>query len=413
MSKLKSVVKKIVPEKFLRKLKAAAINKIVNRIKKVEIDSRNLGELDWGINLIGPIGGATGLGQSLRLVEKVIGETRIPYGIVDYSLNVKNKIDTTIYSEKCEEKLNYYINLWHVNPSDFAQAYFKFWKKSFDGHYNIAFWLWELEDFPDEWIPYCNLLDEIWTPSEFISEAIRKKTSKPVFTIPYFVTAPVDLDKYGRDYFRLPKDKILFLMMYDMQSIRERKNPDGVLKAFRKAFSTNNNEVGLVIKVNSASKLLLEELKQQIAEYTNIYLIVDNLEKIQVNSLVACTNVYVSLHRAEGFGLVIAEAMLNHVPVIATNWSANTEFMTEEIACMVSYEMKTIQKDIYSYKSGNRWAEPNIDQAAIYMRTLAEDEEKRNEMSNKAYQYIVKKLSLTQARTKITTRLDEIANEKK
>ena len=283
---------------------------------------------------------------------------------------------------------------------------------SFDGRYNIAFWLWELEEFPNEWVPYINLLDEIWTPSEFISTALRKKTEKPVYTIPYCVTAEADTETYGRTYFQLPEDRFLFLMMYDAQSIQERKNPMGVIQAFQKAFSPERTDVGLVIKVNSADSGTLKKIRQAAGAYDNIYLILDNLEKIQVNSLIACVDVFVSLHRAEGFGLVLAEAMLNHVPVIATNWSANTEFMDEESACMVDYKLVTLERDIYPYRRGNRWAEPNLREAASYMARLAEDRSYYEDKSERAYRSIKQELSMDTVCGKMKDRLRDIRDGK-
>ena len=111
--------------------------------------------------------------------------------------------------------------------------------------YNIGYWLWELEEFPKEWLPAFHLLDEVWTPSEFISQNLRKYTDKPVYTLPYSVTAPADA-AYDRDYFHLPKDRFLFLMMYDSGSGMVRKNPLGAIEAFKQAFDRGNKQVGLV-----------------------------------------------------------------------------------------------------------------------------------------------------------------------
>ena len=161
-------------------------------------------------------------------------------------------------------------------------------KRMWDYRYNIGFWLWELEEFPDEWLPCIQCLDEIWTPSEFISRTIRKKTDKPVITIPYYVEAPITR-KYEREDFDLPVDKFLFLMMYDKNSMTERKNPKAVLHAYQRAFQ-NNEPVGLVIKISNCNKNELQELKKELKEYGNVYFVTDILNRDQVNSCLLYTS---------------------------------------------------------------------------------------------------------------------------
>lgn len=402
---MKPLLKRVVPKPVLQFGKQYLTKRITREISHIKTTPYCEDAFPPGINLIGPVDSATGLGQSFRLIERVIRDVNIPYLIYNSAPNAPNKIDSSCYKDRISSDLKYSINLWHINLSEFAQTYAAMGKGAFDQHYNIAFWLWELEDFPDEWVPFINLLDEIWTPSEFISKSIRKKTNKPVYTIPYYVTAEIDKGKYDREYFGLPKEKFLFLMMYDSLSVRERKNPEGVIKAFKKAFSPEQENVGLVIKINSAGEKEIEWIRRQLQGYKNVFLINRNMEKIEVNSLVACADVLVSLHRAEGFGLVLAEAMLNHIPVIATNWSANTEFMNEEVACMVGYKLKELEKDILPYRKGNRWAEPDILEAAEYMKKLFEDRMFYQDISKRGKAYLCSMLGNARIKKIIERRL--------
>jgi len=188
----------------------------------------------------------------------------------------------------------------------------------------------------------------------------------------------------------------------------ERKNPIGVIKAFKKAFSRENNDIGLVIKVNNPRQCDIEKIKHETAGYSNIFLLTEVHTKAQVNALISCVDVYVSLHRAEGFGLVPAEAMLLGTPVVATNWSANTEFMNQETACLVDYTFVSIDKTFGPYQPGNRWAEPNLDSAAGHMRNLALDENLRNEMSQNAKRYIQEHFNARTAGERLKQRLNEV-----
>lgn len=401
----KPVLKKVVPKPILQWSKRRITARITKQIGQTEVTPYRRDAFPNGVNLIGPVKSATGLGQSCRLVERVLRETGVNYLLYNLSLDKEKRIDDLQYKDKLKQQLEYSVNLWHINLSEFAQTFAIMGKEAFDDHYNIAFWLWELEDFPDEWTPFINLLDEIWTPSEFVSDSIRKKTNKPVYTIPYYVTAKADTGKFNRAFFKLPQDRFLFLMMYDARSVRERKNPEGAIRAFQEAFSPEQEDVGLVIKANFADAGEMRLLQKQIDGYSNIYLINKNMEKLQVNSLIACSDVFVSLHRAEGFGLVLAEAMLNHVPVIATNWSANTEFMDSSVACMVGYHLEKIEKDIPPYKCGNYWAEPDIEEASFYMKRLREDREYYEQIKENACSYIRTKLGINKTKELMKERL--------
>ena len=410
ISVIKKIARQMISASVRYNVKQIMIRPIVKEMAKVKIEPYYQNNLLDGVNLIGPLRSATGLGQSFRLLEKVWSGTQIPYYIVPFEGNTENFEDDKAYAQKITKDLKCKINFWHINPSEFYKVYKEFGKKGFDGHYNIAFWLWEVEDFPSEWMAAINLLDEIWTPAEFISQAIRKITDKPVYTLPYAVTAESNTKKYDRKYFGLPEDKFLYLMMYDTFSIKERKNPEGVISAFKEAFEKERDDVALVMKVNSASDEDWRYINNLIEPYKNVYFVDRNLSKIEVNSLIADTDVFVSLHRSEGFGLVMAEAMLNHTTCISTNWSANTEFMNKDVACMVDYEMTTIEKFIPPYKKGYRWAEPDIHQAAEYMKKLADDREYCKELSDLAYDYITDKLSKEKAIQKIAVRIEQICD---
>ena len=263
-----------------------------------------------------------------------------------------------------------------------------------------------MEEIQEHWKKFFPMLDEIWTPSEFISNNLRKVTDLPVYTMPYCVEAPVD-EALNRKYFGLPEDKFLFLVMYDSNSTIERKNPTGAIRAFRKAFK-NNPGVGIVVKINNAKPRDIERLNHMLKGCTNVYFITETLSKVEVNSLIKQVDVFVSLHRAEGFGLVMAEAMIVGTPVIATNWSSNTEFMNSDVACMVDCGFITLEKDSPPYKKGSVWADPDVVQAARYMRKLYKEPAYYEHLKKKAQEYIIEKLSMENAVSALEKRVGEI-----
>lgn len=412
-AKCKPVLVKVIPIDWLRKAKDKLVERKTRKLLNEKIEPFSPDKYKDGINLIGSIKADTGLGQSSRLIADILDHTGRDFGVYNYYDSPDLSMTDTSYDYKISQDLPYNINIVHINAGELTVGFMQLGKKVFDNRYNIAFWLWEQETFPDEWTGCIGLVDEIWTPAEFVSESIRKKTDKPVITIPYAVQAPTD-DRFDREYFGLPQDQYLFYMMYCSSSEMERKNPIGVLEAFKKAFGKENQEVGLVIKINgSEDETELQKIKAYLDGYNNIYFITRNMSKVEVNSLVKCVDVLVSLHRAEGFGLGMAEAMLVGTPVIATNWSANTEFMNPDVACMVDVRLIELDRDYGLFRKGTRWADADIDQASLFMTRLYEDREYAEELAKKAKKYIDDKLSMENAVKLMNNRIEQIYSEHK
>lgn len=407
---LKPVLLKVFPIELLRKLKGKMISNSFGKLEELNILPYEANRYEKGVNLIGNIKAETGLGQSCRLVASALQETKVPMNVYQYTQLGTQKTGDASWDDKISDTLPYDVNLIHINPHELGITYLQMDKSVWDYRYNIAYWLWELEEFPDEWTPCFHCLDEIWAPSEFICDAIRKKTDLPVHCMPYHVEAVIHKESKRAD-FHLPEDKFLFLMMYDHSSVMERKNPLGVLKAFKQAFARDNDKVGLVIKINNPTKEDEQRIGEILDGYTNVYLIKETLDRDAVNSLTKCVDVVVSLHRAEGFGLVLAEAMLLGTPTIATNWSSNTEFMNEDVGCMVDAKLITIEKDMPPFKAGNRWADPDISQAAGYMVKLFEDKAFYQELAVKAKKHAEEVLGMERASGLMEQRLREIREE--
>lgn len=405
---IKSTIKKFLPESILRLYGKIIFDyRFIKLKRKIDLGQKSCQEYGLGINLIGPIRAAMGLGQSCRLLADILDHTKYEFAIKEVSLgNGVRNLDHTYDSKICDD-MKYNINIFHIEPFELMSGAPQMGEKVWNGRYNIAFWLWEIEKFPKAWKKSFDLIDEIWTPSEFTSSCLRKYTNKPIYTIPYCVSAPTD-EKYGREYFDLPQECFLFLCMYDTNSTMERKNPSAVIKAFQQAFSSNDNHVGLVLKMNNPKSKDIELIEEIVGEYKNVYLITDVMDKIVVNSLIKCVDVFVSLHRAEGFGLVMAEAMLNGTPCIATNWSSNTEFMNDEVACMVDYQFVTLKKAFPPYEKGIRWADPNVGHAAYYMKKLYQDGNFYYQIANRAKKYIETKLGMQSAVELVQQRIDDI-----
>ncbi|WP_229724940.1 glycosyltransferase family 4 protein [Paenibacillus abyssi] len=331
-----------------------------------------------GVNIIGYSRAEMGIGESCRIAAKCFSTTETPFGIVNFTgTNSARMMDTTWIHKEIEKPI-YNVNVFHINAEQMTEIYAKYGNDIFDNRYNIGYWHWELQDFPDGWKESFSLVNEVWVPSTFVADAIAMKSPVPVVKIPHGIEVRIEEER-NRSYFGLPEQAFLFLTMYDLKSYQERKNPKASIEAFKQAFSPDNESVGLVIKVNSAKgdSEEMRILSDLIANYKNIYLIRETLTRNDTNSLLSVTDCYVSLHRSEGFGLGLAEAMYLGKPVIGTNWSSNTDFMDHNNSCPVNYKLIRLGVNHGPYESHQYWADPDVEHASQYMTRLVNDENYR------------------------------------
>lgn len=403
----KYLLKKLLPIGLLRIVKEFIVNMKMRAYERKPLEKEDFLEKELGVNLIGDIKAEIGLGQSVRLLANQLNLSKYPFTVYDFQLGDNVRRQDLSWEHKITNKNPYAINLFHINFPEVGLAYMYLNPAIWEKRYNIAFWVWELEEFPKQYVETVKFFDEIWTPSEFASNSVRKITSKPVITIPNYVTATCN-DVFDRKHFGLPEDAFLYLAMFDTNSTMSRKNPMGAIDAFKKAFDKKDKSVGLVVKMNNPKQENIDYLNSILDGYDNVYYISKVMDKEEVNSLIKCVDVFVSLHRSEGFGLVMAEAMLLKTACIATNWSSNTEFMNEEIACMLPYKMIEIEFTDGCYEKGGIWADPDVDVAAKYMKKLKNDTEFYNAIVEKAYESVSVQLGKERIVSMIEDRLAEI-----
>lgn len=408
---IKDIAKRILPDEVIVRMKSLLGAQNNRRMKKrlETVAPYQSGRYPAGINLIGDIKAETGLGQSMRILAEILEKAAVPFCIIQVDSPGGLEQSDSRWEHRIAGQAVYSINLLHINPNVWAEIYGALPQELLDGRYQIGYWLWELEDFPKEWAPCIETVDEIWAPSEFICASIRKETEKPVIRVPYIIRAEKE-EHYGRNHFHLPEKQFLYLVMYDFKSISERKNPAGAISAYKQAFPTENKEAGLVVKVNHLKGgRELQKLKEELRDYENVYFLTENMSRAEVESLIAVSDVLISLHRSEGFGLPMAEAMALGTPVICTNWSATAEFMDKTCACLVKYRLITLQKRIGPYPGGSRWADADAAQAAEYIRLLYEQKARYIEIRENAQRKIHEYLSFEKVRDVIGERMNYIS----
>ena len=238
----------------------------------------------------------------------------------------------------------------------------------------VACWFWELETLPAAWRPWIERMDAFIAPSGFIAQSLGAATDKPVLLVPQPVERLPGVVMSKAD-FGLDEAAFVFLTMLDLNSTLDRKNPEGAIMAFKRAFPPDSGGVRLLVKVSNGRRhpVLLHRLLALAASDKRIIIRDAVLATPHAQALQAACDAYVSLHRAEGFGLALAEAMLAGKPVIATGWSGNMQFMDETNSCLVGYQLVPIARTSYPHAEGQRWAEPDLDDAARWMANLVAD----------------------------------------
>ena len=329
-----------------------------------------------GMNIVGFLRADLGVGESARCMARASDAAGIPGALVPLRLNCKNPQTDDSFAARLQEDNPHAVNVIHVDPPASRDIDHHHGKAFRSGKYNIGYFAWELPDFPDAWTSAFDYFDEIWCPSDFTSAAVRQKCPLPVLTMPHAIgfARPKERPAELRARFGLPAEKFLFLTLFDLNSYAARKNPQGAITAFRNSGLVGDN-AALVIKVHNAAGNPNDyaSLKASVRDLPGTIMITETLSRPDVYALEAACDCFVSLHRSEGFGLAVAECMYLGKPVISTDWSATAEFVHADNGCPVRAATVALDQAHGPYAKGGTWAEPDVRQAADWMRAMFRD----------------------------------------
>lgn len=265
--------------------------------------------------------------------------------------------------------------LMHVNGPMLPWGMFALGRRAVAGKRVIGFWNWELPVLPADWGRGYRFVHGIWASSRFVAGAVaRPGGGPPVAVVPYPVPDP-DPAPLGRAAFGLPEGAFVALTVFDASSTPERKNPLAAIRAHAMAFGDRPDRL-LVVKTHSTATAgpAWREVAEAAAAQPNVRLLDQEMTRAELWALERAADLFVSLHRSEGVGLSLAEAMRLGRPVLATGWSGNMDFMDAGSAALVGYRLVPAAdaRGVYSVP-GAVWAEPDLGEAASWLRHLAED----------------------------------------
>ncbi len=329
-----------------------------------------------GLNIAGFLTAELGVGESARCMVRAADAAAIPSALVPLKLNCKNRLADRTFADRLQDANPYDVNVIHVDPPASRDLDHHHGPAFRRGRYNIAYFAWELPEFPDTWVPSFDYYDEIWCPSDFTAAAIAMKSPLPVLTMPHSIAlVPPDAPPAElRARFHLPRDPFLFLTLFDLNSYAARKNPRAAVEAFRRS-GLAGPHAALVIKVQNVAgnEADFAALQAGVRDLPGTVLLTETFSRADITALQAACDCFVSLHRSEGFGLAVAECMLLGKPVISTDWSATAEFVTAENGCPVRARLVTLEQSHGPYAKGSTWADPDPTHAAEHMRRLFSD----------------------------------------
>jgi glycosyltransferase involved in cell wall biosynthesis len=271
--------------------------------------------------------------------------------------------------------------------------------------------MWELAVYPSEWATEISRFDEVWVASRFTEDAVRHAVPLPVIRMP-LGTEPQLSTFLSRRHFAIPEAPFVFLFIFDFLSYIERKNPFAVLEAFRRLTrSAGALNVHLVVKTNNSNARLSDcrRLTDALTPVLNRVTVIDRtMTDNEIKNLVRCCDCFLSLHRSEGYGFSLAEAMYFQKPVIATAYSGNLEFMTQDNSCLIPYQLVPVREGGYPYGEGQVWAEPNVDAAVECMAKLVADHACQRAIAERGARHLRTHLNYRAAGLRYTSRLREI-----
>lgn len=364
------------------------------------------------MNVIGYFRSTLGNGEAARHLVASLQAQGIPYAQISADFLVEKHAQLS-EKDASTHKAIYDINIFCIDITYILLFIKKFGMDFLKNRYNILLFFWETDVVPEDRLKLFSYFDEVWVTTRYNQDCLTSVLPIPVSHVPlplkldYVVKAPNKV-AFGLD------DRYMFLFCFDFCSIFQRKNPMAVVEAFREAF-VDRNDVQLVIKSHNGHhhRRVLEGSLTDIKGDKRITWMDTSMDQQRRYDLMNACDCYVSLHRSEGFGLTMAEAMLLEKPVIATAYSGNLDFMTHDNSFLCGYELIHVGQGHYPYPPEGVWADVDVAQAAAWMTYVVNNRVEARRVAAKGHFDVEHNHSFSAVGRAIEARLGQIDLETK
>ena len=351
------------------------------------------------LEVAGHLNAAVGLGSAARGTVTALRASGLPVTAIDLPLDETHPVPLpALPAGTTPEGLApaaardaFAVTLIHTNPDALRRALSaprrdpRLDPRRLLDRFTIGYWAWEASSgIPEPWRACLPLVDEIWVPSTFTAAAVAPHVAVPVIAMPHAVAAPPVPPAFDRQAFGIPDGTVCFLFLFDATSNITRKNPAGLIRAYRTAFPDPASGTLLIVKAKKLSDGERHALEAVAGGRPDIRIVNEPWTAERVAALMTACDAYVSLHRAEGFGLTVAEAMACGKPVIATAYSGTMDITTPDTAYLVPCRLTRLEADDGYYRRGTVWADPDLEEAARLMRRVVSDPEEARAMGARA-----------------------------
>ena len=359
-----------------------------------------------GVDIIGYLRSEHGVGEAGRLLVEALAAADVEVSTVNSSRSLSRQRVKLDDSEAPDHK----VRILAINADQTAIVANDVGLEQLKESYVIGQWFWEIEQFPAHWSEAFSIVDEVWTATEFVAKAVRAMAPPDVVvtTMPIPLTRATGKQERPRSYFGLD-DRFLFLFSFDMLSVFERKNPTGVVEAYMSAFSEFDG-CQLVVKCMNGARNLnsLEYLRWMSRKRSDVTIVDEYFTREEATNLIELSDCYVSLHRSEGLGLTIAEAMCSGVPVIATDYSGNVDFMNASNSLPVPWTYTAVGDGAAPYDPTAEWAEPDVKKAAEHMRWVVAHQDQAKALAARAKADLTQRFDPLTCGLRMKARLSDI-----